>query len=387
MEFRYLPVDRRFLQIERSGTGGAWFYPDPDRADDTRKLIVINAFPINEEVLGFSSGEANQGFRLTQRPVLLPRDPESQDYLQVEVDTGGGYQRWERVGTLLYSLSFHRHYIVCIHENDEAEIVFGDGQYGQIPPLNSTIRSNYLIGGGTQGNVGPGTIRVVKSGVNTNIKIENPKAASGGAERESIDHARRQAPGVFRSLKRAITTADYVALAENFPGVVKATAVAPSWNYVDIYVVAAGNQEPSPDLKARLIQYFETKRMVTSLVNVRNPVFIKINIAIPELGVEPSFYQDDVEQRVRESLADLFRIDRLNFGQSFYLSKIYEAIESVAGVAYVRDVRFRGVHPAGSILNPSLAETGLIQLNPREFPRQGSLNIGITTGELGNMLS
>ncbi len=373
VEFRYLPVDEKPLEIPRDGTGGV----------RERKLIVINAVQIQNEVLGISNGEPNQSFRPIQRLVLLPRDPNSQDYLQVIVDTGSSQQKWERVGTLLNSYSSSTHYIVRIHETDEAEIIFGDGQYGQIPPPNSTIRATYLIGGGARGNVGPGTIQVVQSGVNTNIKVVNLKAASGGAERESIDHARRQAPGVFRSLGRAVTAADYMALAENFPGVVKATAVAPSWNYVDIYVVAAGNLEPSGDLRARLIQYFEDKRMVTTLVNVRAPVFVKINITIRELGIEPSFYQDDVKQRAEDALRSLFHIERLSFGQSIYLSKFYEAIENVVGVAFVRGTGIAGTRsqPEGEEEVPQ-PEEGLLKLQSKEFPRLGEIDITDVNGGL-----
>ena len=233
-----------------------------------------------------------------------------------------------------------------------------------------------MIGGGTLGNVDKGSITQVKSGVKpSSIKVINPQAASGGAERETIENAKRQAPRVFRSLQRAVTEEDYVALAESFPGVARATAVAPSWNHVDIYVIAAGNLQLTDDLRARLLRYFEDKRMVTTLVDIRQPVFVTININVQELGIESTFYVDDVTQRVNASISALFEIERLDFGQAFYLSKVYEAIENVSGVAFVRGVTFQGIRsePAEDVVDPAAAATGLIQLLPREFPEQGSL--------------
>lgn len=377
IEFIYLPVTGSALEVPRDGSQNPPIIPT--------NITVINASRVENEVLGVSTGEANQSFRLTQRPVLLPRDPDSQDYLQVEVNPGGGFERWQRRGTLLYSLSRDAHFTVAVNDSDEAELLFGDGRYGRIPPLGSTIRATYLIGGGASGNVGANTITVVKGGVSASATVTNPQAASGGADRESIENARRQAPRVFRSMQRAVTAEDYIALAENVPGVARAIAVARAWNYVDLYVVAAGNLDLTDELRSQLLRYFEERRMVTTLLSVRSPIFVTIDIAIIELGVDPTFYREDVQQRVEEALAALFEIDRLEFAQPFYLSKLYEAIEEVPGVAFARGVTFRGRRsdPAGELVDPAAAATGLIQLRSREFPRRGSLTLTAVTGGLG----
>jgi hypothetical protein len=370
VEFIYLPVTGLPLEVLRSGTGGEVSF----------KITVVNASQVTREVLGTSTGDANQGFRLAQRPVLLPRDPDSQEGLLVEVDPGSGFQIWERRGTLLYSHSDDPHFIVRVDEQDEAEILFGDGTYGRILPAGSVIRASYLIGGGAAGNVGPGTITVVKSGVNIPVVVSNPQAASGGADREAIEHARRHAPGVFRSLHRAVTGDDYAALAENVPGVARAVAVVPGWNYVDLYVVAAGGLGLTDDLRARLLRYFEGRRMVTTIVSVRQPVFVSIRIDV-KVGVEPTFYRADVGRRVEEALGELFHIDRLDFGQTFYLSKVYEAVEQVEGVAFAEVTAFSGTRsdPPGEPVDPA-AVSNLIRLRPREFPRQGAATVSVTGG-------
>jgi hypothetical protein len=374
IEFSYLPVTGVALEVPRDGTGG----------DLSFEVSVLHATQVLNEILGTSSGEPNQSFRLAQRPVLLPRDPDAQDNLRVEVDAGGGFQVWAKRGTLLYSHSDDPHLSVQIDDNDEAEIIFGDGTYGRIPPAGSTIRATYLIGGGHEGNVGPNTITVVKSGVNVPVTVTNPQAASGGADREPIEHARVQAPQVFRSLHRAVTAADYAALAENVPGVARAVAVAAAWNYVDIYAVASGGLELTDDLRARLLRYFEDRRMVTTLISIRQPVFVSVDLSV-DIGVEPTFYRVDVYQRVEEALADLFRLEALDFGQTFYLSKVFEAVEAVDGVAFARVTRFQGLRsdPPGEPVDPAAAAAGLIQLQPREFPRQGLITVTIATGGLG----
>ena len=224
----------------------------------------------------------------------------------------------------------------------------------------------------------------MKSGVNVPVTVTNPQAASAGADRVSIEHARRQAQQVFRSLHRAVTGADYAAVAENVPGVARAVAVAPSWNYVDLFVIASGGLELTDDLRARLLRYFDDRRLVTTLISIRQPVFVNIDLTVA-VGVEPTFYRVDVLQRVEEALGELFRIDVLNFGQTFYLSKVYEAVEGVDGVAFARVTTFSGRRsdPPGELVDPAAIATGLIQLYPMEFPRGGIITVTVAAVGLG----
>lgn len=350
-----------------------------------RDITVRHATFIENEIVGTSNGEANQRYQLLQTPVLLSREPDpNSDFPIVEVDPGNGFEQWKRQETLLYSLSPDHHYIVKIDDRDSATIVFGDGQYGSIPPVESTIRVSYLIGGGTAGNVPPETITETINGISEGrATVTNPLAASGGADRESIENARRQAPGVFRSLKRAVTQADYVALAENFPGVARANAVASAWNSVYLYVVSdGGNFNLTDTLRAELLRYFETKRLATTTVFVRQPLYVIIAISVI-VGVMPTFYTEDVERRVEEALYALFVVERLDFGQTIYLSKIYEAVEAIEGVAFADVTNFKGTRTGFAVVSPAIAPMqlgsdrppSLIEIEKDEFPRLGTIEV------------
>lgn len=359
VEFLFLPEDGLPLSVVRTGAGGELSFA----------VSVTNAQQITETV-GVSDGGANQSFVLHQTPVLLPRDPESLIYyLTVDIDPGTGFERWTRVETLLYSLSSALHFMTRVRDDDSVELVFGDGTYGTMPPPNSVVRATYLIGGGATGNVGPGTITEVKSGVSVPATCHNDLGASGGADHEAIEHAKALAPLVFRSIKRAVTATDFAALAESVEGVVRAVAVATNWNYVDVYVVAAGIAPPTPALQGTLRRFFEPLRPVTTLVSFRAPVFVDINISI-EVGVNPVFYQVDVISRVRSSLTSLFQIERLDFGQGFRISKIYEAVEQVDGVDYGLVNLFNGITSTGQVIDQ---QNGLLQLASGQFPRLGEL--------------
>ena len=75
---------------------------------------------------------------------------------------------------------------------------------------NSSIASDsvFTVGGGTQGNVAANTIQTIVDAPQLSLlaaTVTNPSLATGGAARETIDHAVLHAPTVFRSLKRAVT--------------------------------------------------------------------------------------------------------------------------------------------------------------------------------------
>jgi hypothetical protein len=375
IEFQHLSPSGTALEIVRTGSGG--------QVGTT--ISVVHARRVVDEHIGISKGEPNQAFQLTQGPVILPRDPDSQEGITLEVDPGGGagFERWQRRGTLLYSLTRDPHFIVRIDDEDRGEVVFGDMTHGRVPPQGSVIRASYLVGGGDIGNVGADTITLAASGVNIPVTVTNRAAASGGADRESIDHARLYAPLVYRSLDRAITATDYASLAQTHPGVARATAVAPSWNFVDLYVVASGGLSLTDQLRARLLRFFESRRPITTIISVREPVFVSINLSL-EIGVDPTAYQSDVRRRIGESMHSLFDISRLDFGQTFHVSKIYEAAEAVDGVAFVRIPHdgFRGVRsrPLGELVDPAGAASGTISLRAYEFPRLGALTISTQGG-------
>jgi uncharacterized phage protein gp47/JayE len=377
-------VDRPPVEFVFLPTSGA---PLVQRADVVGGEVVpivvtaANATRVTDETLGVSRGFENQRFPLSQSPVVLPRDPDPQDTIVVEVDAGSGFERWRRRTTLFYSLSDDDHFVARVDGEDRAEVVFGDGTFGRIPPAGAAIRASYLVGGGEQGNVAANTITVVRSGVNTDVTVTNPKPASGGADREPIEEARRNAPTVFRSLQRAVTKEDVAALAETFPGVARAVAVPAAWNFVDVFVVAEGGLDLTDVLRASLQQFFETRRMVTTLITIREPVFVSISVDVV-VGVEPTFYADDVERRAREAIEALFTIDKLDFGRTFHLSKVFEAAEAVDGVAFVEVPGFVGRRsvPPGQVVDPAAAKAGRIPLRDHEFPRLGTITLTTSGG-------
>lgn len=316
---------------------------------------------IVNEVIGVSDGTPNQRFRLAQ-PRLL------RDSIEVTVETSPATPAWRLRKNLIFSrraftpeqlaaleqqdrirssLAFSRNpdpdFAIETDENDITMVLFGDGQYGQIPPVGARILASYRTGGGAIGNVGAGQIKEVVRSPQLQVlgaKMVNRLPASGGADRESIEQAVKFAPTVFSSMQRAVTAEDYIVQARLFPGVSKARALATSWNFVKLFIAPTGTGEPPTDiLKRDLLAYFEDKRMLTTFLQIENPDYVEIQIQA-EIGAKPYFRNDEVLDSAERAVQALFEFEKVDFAEILYLSKIYEALESEPSVDHVFVSRF-----------------------------------------------
>ena len=109
-------------------------------------------------------------------------------------------------------------------------MTFGDSITGQIPSPGATITADYMVGGGSVGNVAANTITQVENGPENIVSVTNPSPASGGADVESVDHIRIHAPLSITAINRAVTLDDYAALSLNVPSITKASAQSTSYN-------------------------------------------------------------------------------------------------------------------------------------------------------------
>lgn len=100
-------------------------------------------------------------------------------------------------------------------------LTFGDGFAGNIPPLGSAIQVKYRVISGAAGNVQSGTITSATStflvaGNAVTLTVNNTSNSSGGADPETIEKIKINAPRYYLSRGAAITQDDYIALTEGF---------------------------------------------------------------------------------------------------------------------------------------------------------------------------
>ncbi len=301
---------------------------------------------VEDEPLGLSDGTANQQYPLVHAGLILRslgQGQQIQKDLILLTELGGAIEEWRLQDSLAFSREGQKDFLVEIDENDQATVIFGDGAFGAIPAAGAEIRVTYRVGGGLKGNVLKNTIQTIVDAPQLTLigaKATNPAAATGGAERENISDAVRHAPGVFRSLKRAVTADDYEALALEFTGVGKVRAEGTNWNTVTLFIAPQGGGHVSDVLEANLLAYFEDKRPVSTLIEIQDVDYVQIYVTA-KVDVESYYSADEIKEQVQDAVGALLVFDAVDFAQILYLSKFYEAIEAIDGVKGVNISEFR----------------------------------------------
>ncbi len=334
----------------------------PYLAYQTLPVVQIDRNVVGE-IVASSDGTAGQRYALAGSPVV-------DETLSVSVDEGAGPVLWTRVDSLVNSVGTDASYAVRRDENGIVWIEFGDGTYGQIPPLGTNnITATYSVGGGVRGNVPASSIAKAVSAVPQLKLVLNLAAASGGADAEAQADAVLRGPQQFRTMGRAVTADDYVTLAKTF-GVAKAIAQSPGWNTIQLYIAPVGGGTASDSLKADLLAFLDTKKMMTSIVNLpADPKYVQVLIDAT-VTVAPQFSTKIVQQAVEDAVASLLAFDNVDFGQTLYISKLYEVMQDVAGVVGVNIVRFAKLeHPKHPPAMDSLpTKTGQLTFSASEIP-------------------
>ena len=257
----------------------------------TNTMTATQAETIEFEIIGGSDAQVEQVITLGSTPVLAGS-------LELQVDEGAGYQRWEERPDLFGSGPDDAHYVL---NRATGEIRFGDGVHGRIPVANPRNPANfralrYRVGGGVRGNVPGASLRVPQTslpGVDAN-GVTNLFAAAGGADEESFEAARRRAPQALKSRERAVTAEDFELLAVRAANIARAKALPlyhPKFPGVEVPGVisvvlvpdvdTADNPAPVPSegTLQTVCAFLDDRRLMTSEVYVIGPRYQEVVIS------------------------------------------------------------------------------------------------------------
>ncbi len=328
------------------------------------RIPVVEGKTIIDDVLGSSDGTAYQRFPLTYAGVILRTfAPEEVVLSAVSTQAGEDKRGWRLRETLAFSGPGDPDFTVEVDENNRAVVIFGQC----VPRSGAVLRAAYRVGGGEAGNVAAGTITSVVTAAGLagieGATVTNEGRAIGGAARESTQRAIAQAPAVFRSLGRAVTADDFVALALAYPGVGKARVRASGWNSVQLIVAPAGGGDVNDMLRGDLIRYFEDKRPIGTRIEVVGVTYVPVFVSAT-VDVEPYFSGQRVADQVRAAVRGVLAFDRVGSGEVLYLSKFFEAIEAIDGVAGVNITQFARRDQASP-----MPANGKLAMSADELPR------------------
>jgi hypothetical protein len=310
--------------------------------------------------------------------------------------TGSPNWQWTVAADLLSASPEDKWFVVEVDSNGTAYLRFGDGTNGEAPATGTAFTATYRVGNGTAGNVGAETLTNIAAGGVGGLSCSNPMPASGGTEPETSAQIRRRAPQAFMTQERAVTLEDYAEVVERDPQVEDAAAVARwtgSWYTIFITAEPQGGCRMTPALERKLTREANRYRLAGQDVLVKPPLYISLDVRLA-ICVEPDAFRLDVERALLQALGSgvlpngkpaLFARQNFELGQPVYLSTIYTAARSVAGVCTVMANVFQPQGPPTQVyLQQGLIPMGPFQVarldNDPSLPGNGRLHLSMEGG-------
>lgn len=165
---------------------------------------VAHGETIKNDVLGSSSGNPTQSFRLKYTKVLV-------DSIELSVKEIDGVKPWKQVDSFIESDENSRVYMTSVDEFDVCTVSFGNGIRGMIPPADflNNIVATYRVGGGEAGNINANLITELKTNIPYVASTFNLDVITRGYEKEDIESIKQNGPAAFRTRNRLVTLRDY----------------------------------------------------------------------------------------------------------------------------------------------------------------------------------
>jgi len=247
---------------------------------------------------------------------------------------------WHEVETLAGLGPKDRRFITATGDDDKTTVIFGDGRSGaRLPTGRENVASVYRTGIGAPGNVAAGQISLLATRPLGVKSVINPLPATGGANREDRDTARRNAPMAVMALDRLVSTQDYEDFARTYAGIGKAAAALLSdGRRQAVHLTIAGSDDipisTTSDLfinlRNALRQYGDPMQGLQLALRK-----VKLLMISAKVKLDPDYLWEAVEPKIRAALLDTFGFARRELGQDALNSEAISAIQAQAGVVYV----------------------------------------------------
>lgn len=246
---------------------------------------------------------------------------------------------------------------------DPSNFLYSDS-YG-ISPSNTTLTIRYLRGGGIESNVEANTLTTTTNVTATatdntyigTLSFNNPKAATGGKDGDTVEELRQNAMRAFNEQGRIVTKQDFGFRAMSMPsslgGIAKAFVtghddILPANDKslnpleVNLYVLSYDSNKKltasSTDIKNNLKTYLSQYMVLTDTVVIKDAFIINIGIKYDIITL-PNYNSREVLRACTSALKNYFNISKWSINQPINLSRIYTLLDRVKGVQTVQDIK------------------------------------------------
>jgi hypothetical protein len=233
-------------------------------------------------------------------------------------------------------------YFLQENRDGKYQIYFGNDIVGKSIADGSTVAVTYLLTNGTAANkannfVATATLQDSLSVSQTNFTITPVSAASGGAERESVDNIKFSAAAQFSTQNRLVTFKDYESyILNNYPNIDSISVWGGETNDPPVYGKVFISMKPKSNY---YISEAEKQRIIDEIITPKAIVAVQSQILDPEylyLIVENKVQYDpkkttNSETAIKNSIRSAiigYRDRELNkFDSRFVLSKLQDDVD------------------------------------------------------------
>jgi len=247
--------------------------------------------------------------------------------------------------------------------------VFTD-TYG-IAPSNTTLTVRYLTGGGVAANAPSNSLTgiddtnvvflnqnltntTLANTIFNSLASNNPLAADGGQDGDTVEELRQNAVGNFQNQLRTVTKQDYLiralsmssnlgVIAKAYAEPVKIAEYQPGElpAILDLYILSYDSTKKlrtaSSLLKRNLMTYLSEYRMINDSIKIKDAFVINIGINF-DIIVLPNYNNNEVLTKCIDALTDYFNIDKWQINEPIMLKDLYILLDKVEGVQTVKNV-------------------------------------------------
>jgi len=311
----------------------------------------------------FSSSNTNQRFVLSNPTV----DTRSISVIVLENNGEESYS-YSRATSFLGQQSNSQIYFLQAAENQQYEVIFGDGVIGRKPQNGATIAVEYRVCNGELPN--GASVFFIDGAIQGQANISNittVNTARGGGINETIESIKYNAPRWYQNQDRAVTTSDYESiLLANFPEIQAVAAfggedsIPPQYGKVFISVDVINSDGVSEVDKTRFLNFIRPRAAIGIEPVFINPEFLYIDL-VTEVRYNTdvtSLTPSAIETLVRNEVS-LYNTQNLeNFKKILRSSKLTERINnvhpSILGIDLAVHPNKRIVPTTGSIINATI---------------------------------
>lgn len=334
-----------------NATGNVTLFPEEsDNQNDTSSIfsnLVLLEGALVTESGDFLSTQQQKTVTLSQFPVV---EGSVQVFLtSVNNNVNGAYQQVDNV--FFASGVTDKIFEVVYNDDYQATVVFGDGNTGISPDDSASYFISYRVGGGSRGNTPANSITKEVTGDTGSQTYQgtliNTDLATGGANAETIEKAKKYAPLTFRRQDRLVTLEDYAVFANTFAGtfgtVGKASAVTrkayASANVIDIYILEKASdlqlQRATPNFKRELLEEINKKKMATDDVVIVDGLVRTLDL-VTTINIDSSDKQNETQiiANVRDKILNFMNVDNRDFGQSLSIPELNRVIFEIPEVRF-----------------------------------------------------